>query len=160
MNAILIATITRPPNTAVYASGSVIGNSTPSTSGPQDTNNFLRFGSGGAINEIGQVRVISENAKGALPEMELWVFDALREEDKQKDGEAFNVLGREIGRHLFCIIPLKNKFQGGKNGGSVLQSGPEEIGIRPSARLTCILVVRQSYAPISGEEFVVQITSG
>jgi hypothetical protein len=165
---IISASMTRPADTAVYASGDAV---TTSTSAPvvMTFANVGRFNAGGGM--VMAAMLLSSSNQGTKPDLELWLFNASPAPDN--DNAAFTPTDAELAT-LQGVIEFKGvtkSYVGDATagaGGNVMipgtQGGTTWPGLQipfvcgaAATSLYGLLVARNAYTPTSAEIFTVML---
>ena len=151
--------IVRPANTNTYAAGDVISNIT-------DNHHFT-------FNDVARGEYYSGSIDSAichsstvetlLPDLELWLFS--KDIAKVADNSAFGIVDEDmdalVGVVDFNVIDWKQGLAGASGTGNAMCYVPGlqiPFVTNDSLKLFGQLVVRNAYAPISGEVFKVFLT--
>jgi hypothetical protein len=100
--------------------------------------------------------VISTASPATLPSLELWLFSAAPA--AQADNAPFAVTDAEVLSSFLGVIPLAYTHVGLASGNHVQRSDPTAVQFEVAATKSDIygcLVVRNTYTPISAEQFKV-----
>jgi len=151
------STITRPADTAQYAAGEAVTNST-SAPATAIIANAARAIAGTGI--ILNATLIDNEAPATAGEFEAWIFDTTITPDN--DNAAFTPTDAEL-LTLVAIVPFGSgdSFVGTASGNRVYQSAAINRGFvcaAVSASLYWALVVRNAYTPVSAETFTLRLT--
>jgi hypothetical protein len=166
---IATASMTRPADTAVYASGDAV---TTSTSAPVvlTITNMGRFNGGGG--DIVAATLLDSANQATKPDLELWIFNASPTPDN--DNAVFTPTDAELAT-LVGIIEFKGvtkSYIGDATagaGGNIIIPGTQAGTTVPrlsipfvcGASLTSLYglyVIRNAYTPVSGEIFTVMLS--
>lgn len=159
---IVSQSVTRPADTNVYASGDVIATA---TSGGDSTlvfsdvvRDYNTSGQQGAI--ITDVSIIDSANQTTKLTPELWLFSSSPGDDN--DNAVFTPTDAELD-NLIAIIPFSNTYVGdatsGAGGNSVYTSDTVNkiVYLTSSNSLYGVIVARNAYTPVSGEQFTVKL---
>jgi hypothetical protein len=156
--AVISASVTRPADTTQYAAGDALTNST-SAPVPLTFNACARANGGSGV--MVRVVVIDSANQATAASLELWLFDTIPHADN--DNAAFTPTDAECATCL-AVIPLNASYVGtatsGADGNRVYVMNGLNIPFKCGAAsddLFGLLVVRNTYTPVSGEVFTVRL---
>ncbi len=162
----LAGTLTRPANTTAYAAGQVIGDPTAAVgyiaipNAGVDAQNF---------SIIQHMELIDSANVSPKADLEAWIFSA--PPTNQADQAAFNPSNADMANLISVVaFPLTGYNVGGpgagaagnavnvqKNLGIPFNSSPSSNQQQVPQAIYIVLVVRNAYAPVSGEQFTVKV---
>lgn len=153
---VLTQSYTRPADTAVYASGDVVANST-SAATILTFSDVARQNGGGAY--IHRAVLIDSASQTTKPEFELYLFDTAPV--MENDNAAWDPSDTEIEACVGYIPFSSANWRTGANSGNGLIVA-ENLGLAiqcaaGSKALYGILVARNAYTPISAEKFTLRL---
>lgn len=161
------AKFTRPADTAIYAAGDVIADSTSAPNIMTFTRSALEDGSAGgqAAGGIIQEAILTTSANQATkPDLELWLFDTTVVMDN--DNAVFTPTDAEMLTLVTVIAFPSTSFKVGDatvGAGGNAACDVQNIGVpfnivgTNNTALFGILVVRNAYTPVSGEVFAIRL---
>jgi hypothetical protein len=148
---------TRPADTATYASGDIICNSTTAPT-IMTFNNVVRFAGGGGV--LQKVLLITSVAQGLLPDIDLLLFESSI--TINNDNAVFSPSDADA-KKIIAMIPLRAVVDASRLGvNAVFDSGAISHSFKAAAGLQAIygvLVARNAYIPASAEEFTVRLVT-
>lgn len=153
------ASLTRPANTTQYAAGDVI--SAVTTNNHFEFEDVVRRGPSLLSGSISSARIVSSANQATKLDAELWLFDT--DIAEVADNSAFAPTDAEMLTLVGIIpFPVADWYVGdatsGAGGNAVCQV--DGLSIAFQARTTTLygqLVARNTYTPVSGEIFTVDI---
>jgi len=154
VTALIEASYTRPADTATYAAGDVIANSTSAATILTFTGVAREPGLGGIIQSAVLVDSAAQTLKG---DFELYLFDTAPA--MQNDNAAWNPSDSEVTKSLGRVRFPPGLFNVcGANGVVDVDSLGKPFKCASGTRnIFGILVVRNAYVPISGEVFTIRL---
>lgn len=153
------SSFTRPADTAPYAAGDALADSTSAPT-VNTVTNAARINAGSGV--ILNATLIDSAAVATAGSFEVWVFDTTWTPDN--DNAIFTPTDSELAT-LVAIVPFNVSYVGdatvGADGNRVYQSDPINRGFvcgAASRNLFWALVVRNALIPVSGEIFTLRLT--
>ncbi len=153
------SSFTRPADTAPYAAGDALADSTSAPT-VNTVTNAARINAGSGV--ILNATLIDSAAVATAGSFEAWLFDTTWTPDN--DNAVFTPTDAELAT-LVCIVPFNVSYVGhatvGAGGNRVYQSDPINRGFvcgAASRNLFWALVVRNAFIPVSAEIFTLRLT--
>lgn len=149
------ASFTRPADTATYAIGDAVNNS---TSAPtiMTFSSVVRQNAGGGV--LQNVLLIMSTAATLVADLDLMLFESSI--TMSNDNAAFSPSDADA-KKCIAVIPLRGAVDGSKLGLNVVfDSGPISRSFKAASGTRHIygaLVARNAYVPASAEEFTVRL---
>lgn len=155
----VVGSFTRPSDTATYAAGDVVCNSTSAPVAITFSNAVSHPGGGGVLMGAALIDGACQTLKG---DFELWVFDTAPTMDN--DNAAFTPTDAEL-QALVKIIPFGSSPKVGDATSGAGGNAVYDVDLTPRVfkctasekNLYGVLVVRNAYVPVSAGTFAVRL---